>query len=285
MRGEFYKMDYEAWDEGTIDLSLEQEAAYLRLCHQMYRRYGPVPNSPRLLQVIWRCHHTKAHAILKALIATGKVYVTEDNRLANRRVMRELEERGQVSDMRREAGRKGGSRPRQDPEKTPTKGGEDPEKTSTRPGEDPEKTSRTDLTPEEKLNDFNGDAEASAKHIREEKRREEERREEKKEEKQSAGEPATLFPSEFEWPDNAFDLFWKAYPSKVGKGAAEAKFHIVRKSRKVKWDDFWAGLQAYIHKRDDRPWCNPATWIFQRRWEDAPAPARSASAASRYYSP
>ncbi len=43
MKTEFYKMEYEAWDEGTDDLTLEQEGAYLRLCHQMYRRRGSIP--------------------------------------------------------------------------------------------------------------------------------------------------------------------------------------------------------------------------------------------------
>jgi hypothetical protein len=32
-----------------------------------------------------------------------------------------------------------------------------------------------------------------------------------------------------------------------------------------------AGLEKYIAKTDDRPWCNPATWIHQDRWNDQPA--------------
>ncbi len=59
MRGEFYKMDFEAWDEGTVDLPLELEAAYLRLCHQMYRTGGAIPNSLKLLQGLFRCGHTR----------------------------------------------------------------------------------------------------------------------------------------------------------------------------------------------------------------------------------
>ncbi|MCJ2022155.1 YdaU family protein [Methylobacterium sp. E-065] len=55
MKGEFYKMDFRAWNVGTIELTLEQEAAYLRLCHAMYDVGGPVPNSTRFLQSIFRC--------------------------------------------------------------------------------------------------------------------------------------------------------------------------------------------------------------------------------------
>lgn len=109
MKGEFYKMDYEAWDEGTIELSLEQEAAYLRLCHQMYRRRGPIPNSKRLLCVIFRCGHTKAAALLNALVQAGKIAITEDGMLSNQRVSKELAEREQVATKRRAAGHQGGT--------------------------------------------------------------------------------------------------------------------------------------------------------------------------------
>ena len=109
MKGEFYKMDFEAWDEGTIDLTLEQEAAYLRLCHQMYRRHGPIPNSKRLLCVIFRCGHVKATALLNALIQAGKIRVTEDRLLTNDRVGKELLDREYVASKRRVAGHKGGT--------------------------------------------------------------------------------------------------------------------------------------------------------------------------------
>jgi hypothetical protein len=28
------------------------------------------------------------------------------------------------------------------------------------------------------------------------------------------------------------------------------------------------GLDAYVAKTDDRPWCNPTTWINQARWDE-----------------
>jgi hypothetical protein len=31
------------------------------------------------------------------------------------------------------------------------------------------------------------------------------------------------------------------------------------------------GLEAYVDKTDDRPWCNPATWLNEGRWDDQPA--------------
>ncbi len=72
-----------------------------------------------------------------------------------------------------------------------------------------------------------------------------------------------------------FDRFWQLYPNKVGKRAAEKAFIAARK--RVSFADLMAGLAAYANKRDDRPWCNPATWLNQDRWSDRPAqqPARA----------
>lgn len=110
MKGEFYKMEFDAWDEGTIELTLEQEAAYLRLCHQMYRRRGPVPNSERLLCSIWRCHQNKARVLLRELIAAGKISTTPDGHLTNTRVTREVDARETLGTRRSHAGQTGGIR-------------------------------------------------------------------------------------------------------------------------------------------------------------------------------
>lgn len=95
MKTEFYKMEYEAWDEGTDCLTLEQEGAYLRLCHQMYRRRSAIPNEPRMLARLWRCHTNKAKVLVESLIAMGKIHLTADGKgLVNDRVELELNRRG-----------------------------------------------------------------------------------------------------------------------------------------------------------------------------------------------
>lgn len=108
MKPEFYKMDFRAWNVGTVDLSLEQEAAYLRLCHAMYDARGPVPESTRLLQGLFRCGNVKAAALVQQLVAAGKIRRTEDGKLTNPRVTTELAGREALSDVRREAGGNGG---------------------------------------------------------------------------------------------------------------------------------------------------------------------------------
>lgn len=86
----------------------------------------------------------------------------------------------------------------------------------------------------------------------------------------AALEPSTK-PSSISSPSarGEFDQFWLIYPNKVGKRAAESAFATARK--RVSQPDLIAGLLRYIAKTDDRPWCNPSTWLNQDRWTDEPA--------------
>jgi hypothetical protein len=68
-----------------------------------------------------------------------------------------------------------------------------------------------------------------------------------------------------------FDAFWNPYPNKVGKTDARKSFERIRKSGRVTFEDLMMAWRRYIAKTDDRPWCNPATWLNQGRWEDQPA--------------
>lgn len=63
--------------------------------------------------------------------------------------------------------------------------------------------------------------------------------------------------------------FWPVYPNKVGKPDALKSFLKAR--QRVDLETMIAGLRAYVGKTDDRPWCNPATWLNQDRWNDRPA--------------
>lgn len=68
-----------------------------------------------------------------------------------------------------------------------------------------------------------------------------------------------------------FDEWYELYPHKVGKDAARRAFEKRRKSKTVDFITLKAGLLRYAAKTDDRPWCNPATWLNEGRWEDQPA--------------
>jgi hypothetical protein len=76
--------------------------------------------------------------------------------------------------------------------------------------------------------------------------------------------------------DSLFAKFWQAYPHKVGKRDAANCWKRVIKSGIVGIDDLMSGLARYAAKTDDRPWCNPATWLNGGRWDDQPAVANGA---------
>lgn len=109
MKGEFYKMDFEAWDEGTDALTLEQEAAYLRACHQLYRRGGAISDDTRHLARLWRCHPNKAQSLLTALVKAGKL-AHRNGKLTNTRVTHELHNRDNRRTQQAHAGQTGGTR-------------------------------------------------------------------------------------------------------------------------------------------------------------------------------
>lgn len=74
------------------------------------------------------------------------------------------------------------------------------------------------------------------------------------------------------WPADAWERWYGAYPHKVGKGAAETAFEKIRRSGKVPFEALMAGLEVYRRTKPAHvDWCNPATWLNQKRWEDAPA--------------
>ncbi|WP_129415928.1 hypothetical protein [Mesorhizobium sp. Pch-S] len=66
-----------------------------------------------------------------------------------------------------------------------------------------------------------------------------------------------------------FDAFWSIYPNRVGKRDAEKAF--LKAIKRADLETILTGLRGYVAKTDDRPWCNPATWLNQDRWDDAPA--------------
>jgi hypothetical protein len=66
-----------------------------------------------------------------------------------------------------------------------------------------------------------------------------------------------------------FSDFWAMFPNKVGKRDAEKAFATAVKRAGL--DDILAGVERYAAKTDDRPWCNPATFLNQDRWGDQPA--------------
>ena len=104
---DFYKVDPADWDNGTARLSLEEEAAYLRIVNSIHKHKGPVPDVDRVLAGMFRTSTRKARALVLALIGAGKIMV-EDGAIWNDRARSDLVHRGFVSVSRAESGAKGG---------------------------------------------------------------------------------------------------------------------------------------------------------------------------------
>ena len=71
------------------------------------------------------------------------------------------------------------------------------------------------------------------------------------------------------WTENDWNRFWDQFPNKVGKADARKSFE--KATRKVEPDVLFPALLRYVNKTDDRPFCNPSTWLNQERWSDEPA--------------
>jgi len=66
---------------------------------------------------------------------------------------------------------------------------------------------------------------------------------------------------------SSFERFWSSYPRKVGKGAAEKSW--IKAIQSTEADKIIASLVAYKFSEDTNFIPHPATWLNQRRWEDA----------------
>jgi hypothetical protein len=68
-------------------------------------------------------------------------------------------------------------------------------------------------------------------------------------------------------PDDWFERFWKKYPNKIDPKGSKKKLVKALKGG-IQLQTIMDGLDRYIAKTDDRPWCNPTTWINQARWDE-----------------
>lgn len=104
---DWYKMNPVDWNEGTNDLTLEQEAAYLRICNAMYIASGPISNNQFVVAGLLRCNDRRAKRIVSELVAAGKISI-EGGLIHNKRALDELSNRRRLSVERELAGRRGG---------------------------------------------------------------------------------------------------------------------------------------------------------------------------------
>jgi hypothetical protein len=74
-----------------------------------------------------------------------------------------------------------------------------------------------------------------------------------------------------DFPSDAFDLFWRAYPPgrKTGKASAQRKFDSIRKSRRVTFATMMLGLKRYVDARPEPQYTKaPEVWLNKGCWDD-----------------
>lgn len=69
-----------------------------------------------------------------------------------------------------------------------------------------------------------------------------------------------------------FEVFWKAYPRRVGKLAAKKEYDKVRRGG-IGQDELLDGIAQYVATKPSyADFCHPRTWLSQGRWLDEVAP-------------
>jgi len=234
----------------TYTLSLEQSGAYLHLLMHMWEKGGTLPDNDNDLAAMTKCGTRKWRSIRPKL---EPFFTIENGMWTNSRLSKELQYVERKLESLSTAGRKGGLR-------KPTRVEENQEvKTSPAFSQTSQAQAPTlTLTPTELTIDVNSPpnpqgGNASDQDIPDD-------------------QPLYIPEQTNDWPTKAFEKFYDLYPHKIGRGAAEKKFEQIRKSKDPPtWAELITGLNRYVAKTDDRPWCNPSTWLNQGRWSDAPA--------------
>ena len=86
-RVDFYPDD---WLAGTLELTIEEEGAYARVCFLIYSKGGPLPDNDRWLAGMCRVSTRRWRALRHALADKGKIEI-RDGRIYQARCERELE--------------------------------------------------------------------------------------------------------------------------------------------------------------------------------------------------
>lgn len=102
---EYYRMYPARWNEGTDGLSLEEEAAYLRIMNASHIYDQPIVADMRVLNGLWRCGTMRSKRILQALVDKGKLHIL-NGRLHNNRLTYELEHRQRLRTIRQQVANK-----------------------------------------------------------------------------------------------------------------------------------------------------------------------------------
>lgn len=225
------------WRSGCAGLSVVERGVYISILTIIYDEGGPVSRDDKRLARECGTTVTVLKKSLDGLVSLGKLVIGEDGCISNFRAAFELNERAVYESTQSE--------------------------------------NATSRWKKDKQNQQQDDAAALPMHnfsdavVMPARARPQPHPHPQKKDKEETRARALDPPDD--WPNDFRDQFWSQYPHRVGRAAAVVALERVRKRQAVTWAALTAGLSRYVAKTDDRPWCNPATWLNQARWDDVPA--------------
>lgn len=104
---DWYKKTPTEWNQKTDNLSLEQEAALLRIVNAIHIHEQPLTKNMRVLGGLWRCNERKAKRLFNELIDLGKITI-EDDCIVEQKAIDSVSIRVQLRIDRQLAGSRGG---------------------------------------------------------------------------------------------------------------------------------------------------------------------------------
>jgi uncharacterized protein YdaU (DUF1376 family) len=234
----WHKRNHDKALAGMFELTLEERGAYNTVLDLLYARNGAVPDDDRFLAGWMRTSTRVWRRIRKRLLDLGKLYV-EGESLRNQKADEEVEFAQSLAQTRANAGRIAAR-------KRWANYNKNKDLAIGQPMRDP-----MPIKSQKERLISNGDSASSSssppsKHSR------------------SNGRSAHASLIEFQ-------EFWKAYPRKVGKKAADRAFTSAAKTTPP--DEILAGLRKQLSAlaaRDEQYIPHPATWLNQGRWADEP---------------
>ena len=103
-RADFYPDD---WLAGTVELTLEEEGAFIRICSLIYSKGRPIPDKDRWLASMCRVSTRRWRTLRQALVDKEKITIS-DGLIHQERCRKELEKGANIARKRAESGAKGG---------------------------------------------------------------------------------------------------------------------------------------------------------------------------------
>lgn len=103
----YYKFEVSRWNNGTDDLTLEQEAAYLRIVNAIHQVGEAIKDNNKVLAGLWRCGPRKVARLKRELIEAGKIEV-HGGRIWNERALEEAAKFREYREQQAKKGAKGG---------------------------------------------------------------------------------------------------------------------------------------------------------------------------------